>query len=606
MTVHDLISAQAIATPDATAIVAGDTQLSYRELDSRANRLAHLLRASGVGKEVPVGVCMGRSAGLVIGALGILKAGGAYVALDPSYPANRLAMLLEDSGAQLLLTQPEVAERVPVGPWETIVLDDEGALTFGRSEATFTSDTTAENLAYIVFTSGSTGRPKGVQVTHANLLNLIQWHQRAFNIAPADKATMHASPGFDASVWELWPYLATGASVHIINENVRTAPELLRDWMVTHGITISFLPTALAEAMIELSWPQHTALRILLTGADTLRRRPPIGLPFSFVNNYGPTECTVVATSGTVEPGSQAGGLPSIGHPITNAHVYVVDDQQKIVAPGTPGELLIGGAGVSRGYRNLPELTDEKFVLDPFSDTPGALAYRTGDLGRIMPNGEIAFMGRVDDQIKIRGYRIEPDEIAAVLHSHPAIKACCVSTYHDVSDEVHLVAYIVLATNARPTRAELQGFLGEYLPDYMIPSTFVKLEELRVSPSGKLDRAALPRPTATNVLEDDSFEDPESPIEECLSGILTALLGVTRVGRDENFFNLGGHSLMGAQIVARIQETFGVELSLRSIFDHPTLRGMAGEIEALIHARLAAMSDDEARQLLAAQDGLRA
>ena len=602
MCVHDLVEAQASATPDAIAVVAGNDHYSYRELNARANQLAHVLREAGVRAEVPVGLCMRRSAELVIGALGILKAGGAYVPLDPSYPANRLAMLLEDSGAQLLVTQRSVADHLPLGQWRTIVLDEEGALT-GYPAVAPATDTTAENLAYIIFTSGSTGRPKGVQVTHANLLNLIDWHRRAFEVTAADKATLHASPGFDAAVWEIWPYFASGASLHVIDDDVRTMPERLREWMLARGITISFLPTALAESMIDLPWPPKTALRILLTGADTLRRRPPAGLPFKLVNNYGPTECTVVATSGTVEPVHE--GLPTIGVPITNARVYIVDEQQKLVAPGTPGELLIGGAGVSRGYLNLPELIEDKFVPDPFSSEPGARLYKTGDLARIQPDGEIAFMGRIDEQIKIRGYRIEPHEITTVLDRHPAVRTSCVSSISDASAEIRLVAYIVPAKATELTRSELRKFLGEHLPEYMIPSLFVQVPKLPVSLSGKVDRAALPKPSAANSLEDDSFEAPGSHIEEGLATLLTALLRVPHVGRDDNFFTLGGHSLMGAQMIAKIQEKFGVELSLRSIFDHPTLREMSVEIEKLIQARIAAMSEEEARQVLEAQDGMR-
>jgi amino acid adenylation domain-containing protein len=514
-------------------------------------------------------------------------------------------MLLEDSGAPLLVTQSGVAEKLPARKCQTIVLDENGGMTAGSPEVPPATDTKAENLAYIIFTSGSTGRPKGVQVTHANLLNLIGWHQNAFKVTSADRATMHASPGFDASVWEIWPYLAAGASVHVIDEAVRATPERLRDWMVDHGITISFLPTALAEAMIDLRWPHETALRTLLTGGDVLGRRPPSGLPFALVNNYGPTECTVVATSGTVQPAGPAEGLPAIGRPITNTQIYIVDDQLRRVPAGRPGELLIGGVGVSRGYLNLPESTAEKFVPDPFSSEPGARAYRTGDVGRFLPDGQIAFMGRIDEQIKIRGYRIEPHEISTVLDRHPSIRASCVSSYSDGSAEMRLVAYVVPTQGARPTPRELRKFLGDYLPDYMIPSTFVQVPELLVSLGGKLDRAALPKPSPENILDDDSFEAPQSQIEERLASFMTVLLRVPRVGRDDNFFTLGGHSLMGAQMVAKIQDTFGVELSLRSIFDHPTLREMSSEIEKVIHTRLAAMSEEEARQILQSQDGMR-
>jgi amino acid adenylation domain-containing protein len=605
MCVHDLVSAQAAATPDAIAIVAGDQQLSYRELDARANQLAHLLRSFGVGPDVPVGLCMERSVDLAIAALAILKAGGAYIPLDPSYPSNRLAGLLEDSGTLLLVTQPGLAKQLPAGKWRTIILDADGLATTDYQSTSPVTETKPGNLAYIIFTSGSTGRPKGVQITHASLLSLVSWHWNAFKVVRGDHATLQSSPGFDAAVWELWPYLAAGATLHVVDEAVRMIPERLRDWMVRNGITISFLPTILAERMMDLPWPSETALRVLLTGADTLRRYPRADLPFTLVNNYGPTECTVVATSGTVHPDESSDELPSIGRPIDGTQVYIVDEELKPVPSGTAGELLIGGAGVARGYRDLPELTRQKFVPDPFSDDEEARLYRTGDLGRFLPDGRIAFMGRMDEQIKIRGYRIEPQEISAVLDRHPEIQASCVSACSDHLQEKRLVAYVVPANDARLSPSELRKFVGQYLPDYMVPSTFVQIAQLPLSSHGKLDRAALPEPTTANVLGDDSFETPQSQIERSLAVFLTSLLGVARVGKDDNFFDLGGHSLMGAQLIAKISNTFGVELSLRSLFDHPTVGEVSAEIERLIHAKLESMSEDEAERMLASsQEGV--
>jgi amino acid adenylation domain-containing protein len=609
MCIHELVSVRANARPDAVAIVDGDQQVSYGDLDVRANQLAHLLRSLGVGPDVPIGLCMELSIEFAIGALGILKAGGAYVPLDPNYPFNRISTLLETSETTLLLTQASLVNQLPRGKWRTIALDAEAAISRNPGVAPVIH-TKPENLAYVIFTSGSTGRPKGVEITHANLLNLSSWHQHAFKVTHGDRATLQASPGFDAAVWELWPYLAAGASLYVVDEAIRAMPELLRDWMVANSVTISFLPTALAEQMIDLRWPAETALRVLLTGADTLRRHPRTGLPFTFVNNYGPTECTVVATSGTIHPDQQPDELPPIGYPIENAQVHIVDERLNPVAAGTVGEMLIGGAGVARGYLNLPELTVERFVSDRFSDDPTARLYRTGDLGRLLADGQIAFMGRIDEQIKIRGYRIEPQEIAVVLDRYPGIKASCVSAYADDSGEKRLVGYVVLSTDAVLSLTELRKFVGDYLPDYMVPSTFVQLEKLPLSVHGKLNRSALPVPTPLNILNDDFYEAPQSPVEERLASFLTVLLGVVRVGRDDNFFDLGGHSLLGAQMITRIHESFGVELSLRSIFDHPTLREMSLEIEKLIRAKLESMSDDEAQRLFdslqrESQDGIR-
>ncbi|MGH9447179.1 MAG: non-ribosomal peptide synthetase, partial [Terriglobia bacterium] len=441
--IHNLFEAQANATPDAVAVVAGERQLTYSELDGRANQLAHLLRSFGVGPEVPVGLCMKRSTDLVVAALAVLKSGGAYVPLDPAYPPNRLSMLFNDTGAPVVVTHPCVAKQLPSGNWRTVILDGCGTETSGCSMPSPIVETSPDNLAYIIFTSGSTGRPKGVQITHANVLNLVRWHQRAFNITPADRATLQSSPGFDAAVWELWPYITAGASVYVVDDAVRTTPEPLRDWMVAKGITISFLPTALAESALGMEWPPETRLRTLLTGADALHRYPASGLPFSLVNNYGPTECTVVATSGTVPSGMKRDGLPSIGKPIDNAQVYIVDERLKPVSAGTPGELLIGGESVGRGYLNLPELTADKFIADTFSGNPSACLYRTGDLACFLPDGQITFLGRIDEQIKVRGYRIEPQEISAVLDRHPAVKASVVAARADASGDKRLVAYVV-------------------------------------------------------------------------------------------------------------------------------------------------------------------
>jgi amino acid adenylation domain-containing protein len=597
--VHDLVREHATATPDAIALVSGTNKITYGELDARASKLARFLCSSGVGPEIPVAICMHRSIELAVAALGILKAGGAYVPLDPTYPANRLSILLEDSGAPLVLTELGVTD-LPTGAWKSVV-PDQYQYGLDNADDARVSPVNAEpgNLAYIIFTSGSTGRPKGVQVTHANLLNLVSWHQNAFKVTAADRATLHASPGFDASVWELWPYLAAGASVFVVDEALRTAPEALRDWIVAQGITITYLPTALAERMIELDWPPESALRVLLTGADTLRRRPAKVLPFDLVNNYGPTECTVVATSGKIQRREGAYEAPSIGRAIGNVSVHIVDEQLQPVPAGAAGELLIGGAGVARGYLNAPELTAERFLPDPFRGEPGGRLYRTGDLGCYLPDGQIAFLGRIDDQIKIMGFRIEPQEVVAALRLYPDIRDSFVTAYTDQSGNRRLLAYVVLATPQRTKSSDLRRFLSDYLPDYMLPSTFVVVPELPQSAHGKVIRSALPEPTASNILDDDSFEAPQSPIEKHLAGFLSALLRVDHVGRDDNFFTLGGHSLMGAQLIAKIQESFGVELSLLSLFEEPTVKGMSTEIERLIYAKVSAMSEDEAQRILA-------
>ncbi len=599
--VQDLVQLQAKATPTAVAVVSGNDHLTYGELNTRAHKLAHHLRSLGVGPEVPVGLCMERSVELPIAALGILKAGGAYVALDPADPPQRLSMLLEESGALIVVTQSQLSSKLPTGKWQIVVLDAGNSQDIPNIDL---PQTNPDNLAYVIFTSGSTGKPKGVQITHGSLLNLVSWHRRAFNVTPSDKATLQASPGFDAAVWELWPYLVTGATTYVVDSAVRIDPEKLRDWIIGKGITISFLPTQLAESLMTLPWPEQSAFRTLLTGADTLRRRPSHELPFSVVNNYGPTECTVVATSGTIDPDENASAAPTIGRPIDNATAYIVDEQLRRVPDGTPGELLIGGQCVARGYLNAPDMTAERFLADPFREGKGGRVYRTGDRCRFLPDGQIAFMGRIDDQIKVMGHRIEPQEVMAALERHPAVQSSFVCAFPDSAGDQRLLAYIVSRNGTTPKPAELRNFLGSHLPLHMLPSAFVQVTQFPIGAQGKLDRTALPKPTAENILRDDSPEAPQSLIEEHLTVVLSRLLGGTQVGSQDNFFTLGGHSLLGAQLIARIREDFGVEVSLRSLFDEPTVRGMSTEIERLIHARLASMTDDEAERLLASsKDG---
>jgi len=605
MFVHELVATQAERTPDAIAIGSAKP-VTYGELNARANRLAHRLGSLGVRSQVPVALFLERSSQLAVAALAVLKAGGTYVPLDPSYPPSRIAMQLEDCAAPVVLTHSSIAQKLPPGNWQTIVLDGEPADSAEADSAAPKNAIHPQDTAYVVFTSGSTGRPKGVQITHANLLNLVQWHQREFQLAATDRGTLQSSPGFDAAVWELWPYLTAGASVYVVDESIRPALEPLRDWIVEKGITITFLPTAVAEGMVNLSWPAQTALRVLLTGADTLRRFPRPDLPFRLVNNYGPTECTVVATSGEIPANGESEGSPSIGRPIDNVDIHIVDEQLTPVANGSAGELLIGGAGVARGYLNLPELTAEKFIADPFSKRAGARLYRTGDRARMRGDGQIEFMGRMDEQIKIRGYRIEPGEITAVLNRHPAVRSSYVAAYANHAGDSSLVAYLVAPSHSRPNLAELRTFLGEHLPDYMVPSTFVMLAELPLTAHGKVDRAALAKPSPENQLDDQPFEAARSEVEQWLAGFLAGLLKVSRVGRDDNFFNLGGHSLMGAQLIAKVQQRFGVELSLRGLFDHPTIAEISSEIERLVYRKLQTMSDEEAQRLLESSPGMSA
>ena len=595
----ELVAARSAEAPNDTALVAEEETVTYGELQRRADQISRILRYWGVGPDTLVGLCVERSAALVIAALGILQSGGTYVPMDPAYPQERLAYMLNDAQPAVVVTDQRVSRRLPAGKWRTLQLDvdlSQVAHSVSAAECSVRS----ENLAYVIYTSGSTGRPKGVQITHQNLLNLVLWHQREFNVSPNDRASQLASPGFDAAVWEVWPYLAAGASVHLVDDVIRTQPVALRDWLVSHGITIGFAPTPLAESMIALEWPPETALRVLLTGADTLHGYPPPNLPFALVNNYGPTECTVVATSCLVpakEHPAVHAVLPPIGRPISNVEIFILDEQLRPVPVGTTGEIYIGGAGLGRGYLNSPELTATKFVANPFEPKMSDRLYRTGDLARYLPDGQISFQGRTDDQVKIRGYRIEPNEIVASLNQHPSVHSSVVVARQGVGTEKYLVAYVVLNPGSQFAAPILRDFLYARLPEHMVPRAFVQLEAIPLNANGKVDTSRLLEMKTTFV--NSAVLAPHTVVEERLVKILAKLLNVGEVGVNENFFLLGGHSLLAAQLLASVRDVFGVELPLRTIFDSPTAAGLALQIENSLLNYVDSMTTEEVTKALA-------
>jgi amino acid adenylation domain-containing protein len=596
-TICEMIATHAKAEPEAPALVFDGSIVKYGELDRRANQLANHLINSGVEAETMVAVCLPRSPASVISALAILKAGGAYLPIDPNLPVERLNSTLKHARPRVLITNSEVAEKV-ARPGCVIVALDRDQETEKCSVEAPSIEIAKDQLAYVVYTSGSTGEPKGVEITIKNLLNLVMWHRSEFSISSKDRATHLAGVGFDAAVWEVWPYLTAGASLYLPDEPTRLAPETLRDWILANQITISFLPTALAERLLILDWPRDAELRFLLTGADTLHRYPENDLPFELVNNYGPTECTVVATSGRVRSGKTT-DLPTIGRAITNTQVYILDQNLAQVQPGEVGEIFIGGENVGRGYLNRPDLTLEKFIPDPYSTQPGARLYRTGDLARQLPNGDVAYLGRADEQIKILGHRIEPAEIEAAIDRHPAIASSVVVARSFDCAEKRLAAYVTMRNGSTPSATALREFLQSSLPDYMLPAMFVKLDRLPLTPNGKVDRASLPDPSSENRLGDDDFIAPRSPTEKRLAEILCLLFSVNEVSVNDNFFLLGGHSLLGAQLIVKIRSAFGIDLALRTLFDAPTIAALSAEIERLIIARVENMSEAEAQALVA-------
>lgn len=572
------IAARVGSDPRGTAVADAGSRLTYADLDRRSADLAARLAELGVGRGSCVAVFLERSAEFVVAAYAVLRAGAAYLPLDVATPRERLAFVLGDAGATAVVTRGAHAADLPAGAWHTVDLDEPAA----PAAAPVLDPPGPDDLAYVIYTSGSTGRPKGVELTHANLANLVDWHVHTFGVTAADRAGQVASVGFDAAVWEIWPHLAVGAAVHVPDEATRRSAPLLRDWLVAEQITITFAPTALAEQLVALPWPAGTALRTLLTGADVLHRRPPAGLPFALVNNYGPTECTVVATSGTVDVGAD-GGRPSIGRPIGDTTALILDDALQPVAAGDAGELCLAGRLVGRGYRNDAGLTASRFVT-LHRDAGAALrVYRTGDRVRQGADGQIAFLGRLDRQVKLRGYRIEPGEVVAALDTVPAVAAAAVVLRAAPDTEPELVAYVVGAGGAAPTADTLRAALAPRVPEYMVPARFVAVDALPLTMNGKLDEAALPAPSAHNLLPGQVAEPtaaPGSSAQDRIAAVVAELLKVPAVDAGENIFMLGGHSMLAMQLVSRIKQDFGVRLTLRQLFDEPTVAGITATVVA--------------------------
>jgi amino acid adenylation domain-containing protein len=571
--------------------------VSYAELIARASRLASYLVFLGVGPDVPVALCLERSFDLITSALAVLMAGGAYLPLDPAWPPARTVQILEQADALFVIARGGNAAIVSGEERRVVDLDVVQHLVDRLDPLPEPVSVSRENLAYIIFTSGSTGQPKGVEVTHGNLLNLIFWHRRFFDITHEDRASHIAGIAFDAAVWETWPHLTAGAALVLADDEVRTSAELLRNWLIQERITVSFVPTALAEAILSDHWPAGSALRYLLTGGDTLHRTPSASFPLTVFNNYGPTECTVVATSGAVTPAGADLAPPSIGKPIAHTRVYILDRDRNPVKPGETGEIYIGGAGVARGYRNNPSETQERFIPDPFSLTPAARLYRTGDLGSFLPDGQIAFCGRADAQVELRGNRIEPDEIVSVLNTHPSVRASAVAVHGECCSK-RLVAYVVRSEGAEVSASDLRNFVSERLPHFMVPASFCELPALPLNFNGKLDRNALPGPSSENLIRDRNYRAPNSPMEEELGRMLAGLLGVDEVGPDENFFLLGFHSLLATQVAGRVHERFAVQLTPRHLFEAKTVARLAAEVDRQLELRIASLSDEEIRRLM--------
>ncbi|MEH2068925.1 MAG: amino acid adenylation domain-containing protein [Nostoc sp.] len=602
--IHQLFEEQVQLTPDAVAVVFENEQLTYQQLNNRANQLAHYLKSLGVGADVLVGICVERSLEMVVGLLGILKAGGAYLPLDPEYPTERLRFMLEDAQVRVLLTQQRLVDRLsqceageqgvgsrgkegalssPASYQVNLVcLDTDAEVISQFTQDNLISEVQATNLAYVIYTSGSTGIPKGVMIAHQSLLNLVFWHQRTFKITSSDKATQLAGTAFDAAVWELWPYLTAGASIHLVKSQLLSSLVKLRDWLISNQITISFLSTPLAEELLSLEWAtEDLALRTILTGGDKLQQYPSDSIPFQVVNNYGPTENTVVTTSGLVVAKEQEQISPHIGRAIANTQVYILDENLEPVPVGVPGELYIGGVGLARGYLNRPKLTQEKFISNPFEEIGGSKLYKTGDLVRYLPNGNIEYLGRIDNQVKIRGFRIELGEIETALSQHGNVQTSCVIACEETPGNKRLVAYVVPQKDVTLIMGELRQFLADKLPGYMLPTAFIILESLPLTPNGKVDRHALPKPDLQQELSD--YVMPNTEVERIIAGIWQKALVIEKVGIYNNFFELGGNSLLLVKINQQLQEELRLELSMVDMFNYPNIHSLSQYLNTKYH-----------------------
>jgi|GEM_PF-1329256 len=599
--VHELIEDQVQKTPAGTALVQGDLSLPYAELDRCASQLAARLMRSGLELEEPIAVFMERSVEAVIAFYAVLKAGGSFVPIDPTSPRERIAYIVGDCGAKLVLAQPHLTEKLE-GIGGTLVPVDYHAWTFSEDVTTspIRPPVAPDQRAYIIYTSGSTGRPKGVEIEHSSLVNLACFYRKRLELRATDRSAMIASVAFDASQADIWPYLTVGAAVSIPPHQVLTDPQRLIQWLDHNQISVVFLPTALAELVLNQHWPQTTALRFLLTGGDRLRGRPISSLAFTLINTYGPTENTVDSTWGVVDPGNDP-TPPTIGRPIDNVRAYVVDAHLEPVPVGTAGELLLGGHGLARGYLNRADLTAERFIADPFTSHPDSRLYRTGDLVRYRPNGELEFIGRIDDQVQIRGFRVELGEIEAVLCQHPCVREATVSLVGEPgSASEKLAAHVVAspavsesetrlesepAPDSRPTSdsalsRDLRTFLERHLPSYMIPSVFVFMQALPRNINGKIDRKALPVADLDHPPADSTDrQHADSPLERKLVAIWEDVLGVTGIGREDNFFHLGGHSLLVLPLLARIKAELGVQLSIANLMQRPTIAQLVRSLQ---------------------------
>ncbi len=589
------IAEQVARTPDAIAVVDATERLTYAELQARANQLAHELVATGVEPGSLVGILMDRQIPLLVSMLAVFQTGAAYLPIDPTFPPDRQEFMLADIKAPVLITQEKYLGTIDSGTSTVICVDRDWTRIAERSDEPLGLDVDPDDRAYIIYTSGSTGRPKGVETTHRGVSNLLAYMRESPGTTPDDVIVSVATHAVDLPVPDFYLTLVVGARLVLVPRDATMDGVDLADWMARVDATSIAATATTLQLLVDAGWKGGTALKISAGGealpralAEELRSRCA-----SLWNVYGPTETTVWSSVLKLEPGE--GSVP-IGGPLWNTTFYVLDAQLQPVPIGVPGELLIGGDGLARGYLNRPELTAEKFVPDPFSDDPAARLYRTGDLVTWRPDGTIEFLGRVDLQVKLRGFRIELEEIEAVLTEHPQVGGAAAVVHERSPGDQRLVAYVVPADGGTVDVDELRRLCKTRLAPYMIPSTFVQLDAFPTTPNRKLDRRALPAPDGLRPDLEGSYVAPESPVEQSLAAIWCEVLAVDRVGVDDDFFDLGGHSLLAVKMLARVQQSLGLDLALPAVFEHSTVRELAAEVSGALHGDT---SEDELAELLA-------
>jgi amino acid adenylation domain-containing protein len=595
---HHLFERQARAAPDRAAVIDGGGAFTYAQLDRRANGIAHLLKGLGTGREERVAVLMGRCREHVAALLGILKCGAAYLPLDPRTPAERLRILLEESGVRAVLCGQHAGIELPAGV-RAVGAGDHRA----EREAGPAVRVEPANVAYVFHTSGSTGRPKAVEVEHRGVVNEVVWTGAAYGLSPADRACWLASPAFAVSRWELWPYLASGVTIHIAGDEDVAHPTRLQAWLVANRITLAFVVTALAESMWQLDWPPGTALRLMATGGEKVQRWPPRSLPFRVLVAYGITETSGVRVAHAILPGDPRGAAgPPIGLPVANTTARVLDERLRPVPTGTCGELVLGGLGLARGYPRLPGVTADRFVPDPFTSEAGARAYRTGDVVRRSADGSLEFVGRTDDQVKVHGIRVELGEVEAALREQRGVDAGVVALRDDPRGSPALVAYVVPRSSREPGLAELRAGMARSLPWHMLPRAVVRLQALPLGLNGKVDRGRLPAPAWPEPGQRGA--PPTTALGCMIASAVGAVLGIPEPGLEDDFLVLGGDSLRAAQLAALLGQRLGRRVPVGWVFEHRTTAAMEARLRAAANDELADGEESGADDVQRMLDGM--